>query len=1011
MEKYDHKKIEARWQKRWEKEGAFEAKDNDPRPKFYALIEFPYPSGEGLHVGHPRPYTAMDIIARKRRMEGFNVLYPIGFDAFGLPTENYAIKTGRPPSEVTAQNIKTFTSQIKSLGISFDWSRQVTTTDPKYYKWTQWIFLQFFKHGLAYKKKLPINWCPSCKIGLANEEVVDGACERCGAPVEKREKEQWMLAITKYADKLLQELKEVDYIERAKVQQENWIGRSEGVQYKQRVKDLGFEVEAYDSVPQTFMAQTFAVIAPEHPLVSKLVAGTEYERPVLEFVEKIRNKKRAGKLDLEKEIDGAFTGRYVDNPFGTGDLPIWVASFVVYEYGTGFVNCSAHDERDFAFAKKYEIPLRPVMFPNDPELAKQVRNLEFCYHHDEEGILEAPKEFKGRKWGEAREDIINYLVQKGWGYKKVQYKLRDWVFSRQRYWGEPIPLVYCENCATRKKEVVLVHGIKGGNHWTSWLKQTLEEKGYVVHAPNLPHNSAPVADEWADVLNKLPISDNADVIVVGHSLGCPAACYYVKKSKRKISKLLLVAPVGAAQTEENFDNLRSVDISEDGINSIKNFNNLSSDWKEIKNLVKQATLYLSDNDPYVPLSVEHNYSGLNPRVRAFKNKGHFNTRAGVTTLPEILDDIIDGEDLNPGWMPLPEKDLPLELPKVEKYQPTDTGESPLAAMEKWVKTKCPRCGGAARRETDTMPNWAGSSWYFLRYCDPDNKKEFASMEKLKYWMGVDWYNGGMEHTVLHLLYSRFWNQFLYDIGLVPTREPYKKRTSHGLILAEDGEKMSKSRGNVVNPNEIVEKYGADTLRLYEMFMGPFDQPVPWSTASISGVRRFLERVWALQDKIKVERLETNDGESERLVHKTIKKVTEDVEQMKFNTAIAAMMILVNELTKQDYLLPPTYCVLLQLLNPFAPHITEELWEKMQGEGLLAQQEWPKYDSALVKDEEIELVIQVNGKVRDRLRVSADISEEEAKALVFQNEKVAKWFHGKEIKDVVFVKGKLINVVL
>ncbi|MBI4261898.1 leucine--tRNA ligase [Candidatus Uhrbacteria bacterium] len=805
---YDHKKIEKKWQQRWDEQGLFAAKNNDTRKKFYALIEFPYPSGEGLHVGHPRSYTAMDIIARKRRMEGYNVLYPIGFDSFGLPTENYAIKTGRPPAEITKENIANFTRQLKRLGFSFDWERAVTTSDPSYYRWTQWIFLQFYKHGLAYKAKMPINWCPSCKIGLANEEVVNGGCERCGAPVEEREREQWMLAITKYADKLLDGLKEVDYIERAKVQQQHWIGRSEGVNYRQTIKDLNITVEAYDSVPQTFMAQTFAVIAPEHPLVQRMIEGTEYEKPVRAFVERIIKKKRAGKLDLEKEMEGIFTGRYVENPFGTGDLPIWVASFVVADYGTGFVNCSACDERDFAFAKKYNIPLHPVMFPQDPVEAEKIRNLEYCYHHDENGILTEPIEFKGRKWGEIRRDIIKYIEQQGFGYRKVQYKLRDWVFSRQRYWGEPIPLVYCDACVA--------------------------------------------------------------------------------------------------------------------------------------------------------------------------------------------------------WVPIPEDQLPLELPKVEKYQPTDTGESPLAAMHDWVQTTCPKCGGPARRETDTMPNWAGSSWYFLRYCDPKNKKEFASKKALQYWTPVDWYNGGMEHTVLHLLYSRFWNQFLYDIGVVPTREPYTKRTSHGLIMAEDGEKMSKSRGNVVNPDAVVEQVGADTLRLYEMFMGPFDQAVPWSTDGIMGVRRFVEKVWRLFHEI-------TESQNHRIIlgrllHKTVKKVTEDIEAMKYNTAISAMMIFVNE-AHATGLSKEQAEAFLKILAPFAPHIAEELWEQLGHAESISREPWPTFDSALCVDEEIELVIQVNGRVRDRLRVAADIPEADAKAQALEREKVKPWIAGKKIEKVVFVQGRLVNIVV
>ena len=842
MFKYDHGKIEKKWQRVWEKQKVFAAKDNDPRPKFYTLIEFPYPSGEGLHVGHPRSYTAMDIVARKRRMEGYNVLYPIGFDSFGLPTENYAIKTGRPPAEITRENIATFTKQLKMLGFSFDWDRAITTSDPAYYKWTQWIFLQFFKHGLAYKAKMPINWCPSCKIGLANEEVVDGACERCSTLVEKREKEQWMLAITKYADKLLAGLKEVDYIERAKVQQENWIGRSEGAEIEFRMKNEELRIKVFTTRPDTLYGATYLVLAPEHSLLMNHELGIKNNGDVEKYLDTVKKKTEQERTNVEREKTGVeLKGVKAINPATKEEIPIWVADYVLAGYGTGAIMAvPAHDERDFEFAKKFNLPIREVIRERTKLSFVQsaVQSLALTSAFTGPGILINSGQFNGLYHETAKWKITEAVG----GHKKITYKLRDWVFSRQRYWGEPIPLVFCEHCAGRIKNEEL----------------------------------------------------------------------------------------------------------------------------RIKN---------------------------------------------------------EGERINPGWIPLPEKDLPLELPKVEKYQPTDTGESPLAGIEKWVKTKCPRCGGPARRETDTMPNWAGSSWYFLRYCDPQNSKLFALRSKLEYWTPVDWYNGGMDHTVPPLLYSLFWNQFFFDIGLTPTREPYKKRTSHGLILGEDGEKMSKSRGNVVNPDDIVKKYGADTLRLYEMFMGPFDQPVPWSTASIAGVKRFLERVWQLASRLEQSKQIRQSKQLDRLVHKTIKKVTEDIEAMKFNTAIAAMMSLVNELSKQDNLQLTTYNLLLQLLNPFAPHICEELWEQLHnapqpplnlrggGAGLLCQQAWPQYDPTLIKEETIELVVQVNGKVRDRFPAPADISEDEAKALAMASEKVKKWLAGQKVKDVVFVKGKLINFVL
>ncbi|HLD31509.1 MAG TPA: leucine--tRNA ligase [Patescibacteria group bacterium] len=807
MDNYNPKDLELKWQKHWEKSGVFKAKDFSDQPKFYGLIEFPYPSGAGLHVGHPRPFTAMDVICRKKRMEGMNVLFPIGFDAFGLPTENYAIKTGRPPAEVTAENIATFTRQLKMLGFSFDWSRVVDTTDPEYYHWTQWIFLQLFKKGLAYKKAMPINWCVSCKIGLANEEVVDGKCERCGGTVEKREKEQWMLAITKYADQLLAGLDTVDYIPQAKIQQTNWIGRSEGVNFKHKVKDLDLEFQVYDSIPQTFMAQTFVIIAPEHPFVYEMVKGTDQETAVMEFVDRIKKKKMGGRFDINEDMEGIFTGRYVDNYLGTGrDLPIWVASFALVDYGTGIVGCSAHDERDWTFAKKYNLPLKPVLFPVDKNLAQKVRNLEVFYR-EPDGILEEPKEFSGQRWDEVREPIISFIEKNDLGQRAVNYKLRDWVFSRQRYWGEPIPLVWCDNCG--------------------------------------------------------------------------------------------------------------------------------------------------------------------------------------------------------GWEPLSEKELPLKLPVVKKYEPTDTGESPLAAMEDWVNTKCPRCGGPARRETDTMPNWAGSSWYFLRYCDPRNKKKLADERLLKYWLPVDWYNGGMEHTVLHLLYSRFWHHFLYDLGVVPCPEPYKKRTSHGMILAKGGEKMSKSRGNVVNPDEMVEKYGADALRTYIMFMGPFDQAVEWDTNGLVGVRRFLEKVWNLQTRVG----KKENEEVEAVLHQTIKRVSEDIEKMHFNTAVARLMELTNELTKQNTFGRSQYRILLQLLSPFAPHLAEELWAAQGEKKSISQSTWPQYSPEKIIANTMTVVVQINGKVRANVDLSATAGEEEVKAAALADPAIEKWLTDKEIKKIVYIKGRLINIVI
>ncbi|MFA5061740.1 MAG: class I tRNA ligase family protein [Patescibacteria group bacterium] len=772
MQKYNPKKIEKKWQKFWEENKTFEVAEEKAKNKFYALIEFPYPSGEGLHVGHPRPFTAMDVIARKKRMEGFNVLYPIGFDSFGLPTENYAIKTGKAPQEVTEKNIANFTRQLKMLGYSFDWSRVINTSDPEYYKWTQWQFLQFFKHGLAYKKKIAINWCPKDKIGLANEEVVDGKCERCGTPVEKRDKEQWMLAIRKYADKLLAGLKDVDYIERAKIQQENWIGRSEGAEVDFSLKKHKEKIKVFTTRPDTLFGATYMVLSPEHELVQKLKPEIKNWNKVEKYLEEAKRKSDLERTELQKEKTGVeLQGIKAINPVNNEEIPVWVADYVLTSYGTGAIMAvPAHDERDREFAEKFKLEIREMVPEN-------------------------------------MEKIMKWLEEKGVGKAVVNYKLRDWVFSRQRYWGEPIPLVYCEHCG--------------------------------------------------------------------------------------------------------------------------------------------------------------------------------------------------------GWIPLPEDQLPLELPKVKKYEPTDTGESPLAAMEKWVNTKCPKCGGPARRETDTMPNWAGSSWYFLRYCDPHNDQTFAAADKLRYWMPVDWYNGGMEHVVLHLLYSRFWNQFLYDIGEVPASEPYKKRTSHGLILAKGGEKMSKSKGNVINPDEMVEQFSADTLRAYIMFMGPFDQAVEWDTNGLVGVQRFLEKVWQMQEKLSAE----SSPKLVALLHQTIAKVSEDIDGMRFNTAIAKMMELVNEMVDRQAVSKSDYEILIKLLSPFAPHLANEIWELLGNKSDLAFEPWPKFNAALAKDSEFTLAVQVNGKLRDAILVDAGISEAEAKQTALASEKVQKWLEGKKPKKVIYVKGKLISIVV
>ena len=801
--KYDHKQVEKKWQDIWDEAHCFEAENGSDKEKFYALVEFPYPSGQGLHVGHPRSYTALDIVARKKRMQGYNVLYPMGWDAFGLPTENYAIKNHVHPAEVTKKNIARFKSQLKALGLSFDWSREINTTDPNYYKWTQWIFLQLFKHGLAYKKEMNVNWCTSCKCVLANEEVVNGVCERCGSEVVHKTKSQWMLAITKYAQRLIDDLDDVDYIERVKVQQRNWIGRSTGAEVDFKTTE-GDTLTVYTTRPDTLFGATYMVISPEHPAVEKWADKLANIDAVRAYREEAARKSDFERTELNKDKTGVqLDGVAAINPVNGKQIPIFVSDYVLMGYGTGAIMAvPAHDDRDWEFAKKFGCEIIEVVSGGE-----DVQKAAFTAK-DETGILVNSDFLNGKTVKDAIPAMIEWLEQKGIGRAKVQYKLRDWVFSRQRYWGEPIPIVHCDKC---------------------------------------------------------------------------------------------------------------------------------------------------------------------------------------------------------GYVAVPEDQLPLELPNVHTYEPTDNGESPLAHMTDWVNTTCPCCGGPAKRETDTMPQWAGSSWYFLRYMDPHNDKALASKEALEYWSPVDWYNGGMEHTTLHLLYSRFWHKFLYDIGVVPTKEPYAKRTSHGMILGENGEKMSKSRGNVVNPDDVVNEFGADTMRLYEMFIGDFEKAAPWNTASVKGCKRFLDRVWNLQEML-TDSMEYSK-ELEGVMHRTMKKVTEDIDALKLNTAIAAMMSLINEFYDKKSVTRGELKTLVTLLNPFAPHITEEIWQQQGFEDQIAHTQWPVFDPEKCVDKTVELVVQVNGKVRAKLEVSADISKEDALRLAKEHSAVAALLEGKTLVKEIFVPGKLVNLAV
>ena len=801
MDRYNPNSIEKKWQKYWEENKTFKTSDDKSKEKFYALVEFPYPSGQGLHVGHPRPYTALDIVSRKRRMQGYNVLYPMGWDAFGLPTENFAIKNKIRPEIVTENNIKNFKRQMQSIGFSFDWDREINTTDPDYYKWTQWIFIQMFKKGLAYKKEMPINWCPSCKTGLANEEVINGHCERCGGEVIRKVKNQWMLKITEYADRLIDDLKDVDYLDRIKSQQINWIGRSYGAEIKFPLKEVDEKITVFTTRADTIFGATYMVISVDHPLIEKYSAQIKNIEEIRSYRQEVAKKSELERTDLSKEKTGyKIDGLTAINPLTNKDIPVYVSDYVLMTYGTGAIMAvPAHDDRDYEFAKKFNIEMIPVIEGSDIENS--------AFTETNEGNLINSGFLNGLSVDEAKEKMYEYIEENEIGHKKTNYKLRDWVFSRQRYWGEPIPLVYCEHC---------------------------------------------------------------------------------------------------------------------------------------------------------------------------------------------------------GWVPLEEKDLPLVLPKLDNYEPTDNGESPLSNIDEFVHTKCPKCGRDAVRETDTMPQWAGSSWYYLRYTDPHNDEAIASKENLDYYIPVDWYNGGMEHTTLHLLYSRFWHKFLYDIGVVPTKEPYMKRTSHGMILGDNNEKMSKSRGNVVNPDDIVRDFGADTLRCYEMFIGDFEKSAPWSENGVKGCRKFLDKVWRTQELVDGD---SNFEKMETLVHQTIKKVSEDYENLKFNTAIAQLMTLLNEFNNLDKISEEQFKIFLILLNPVCPHITEEIWQRMGYEGYIHEASWPEYDESKTILDVIELPIQVNGKLRATVEISRDASEDEVFEKAIADDVVAKYLEGKNVVKKIYVKGRIFNIIV
>jgi len=1024
LQKYDHIKIEKKWQSIWEKENIWVAKDEAKGDNFFVLDMFPYPSAEGLHVGHPEGYTASDIVARYWRMKGKNVLHPMGFDSFGLPAENYAIKTGAHPAITTEKNIKKMRQQIKSLGFSYDWSREVITSDPKYYKWTQWIFVQLFKHGLAYEADAPINWCPSCKTGLANEEVVNGKCERCGMEVTKKQIKQWLVKITdeRYIKRLLNGLDGLDWPDNIKALQKNWIGRSEGADVDFKIDGYNKTLTVFTTRPDTLFGATYMVLAPEHPFLKKITTKDQ-KKEVEAYVKKAEKKSDLERTDLAKEKTGVFTGAYAINPVNDEKIPIWVADYILISYGTGAIMAvPAHDQRDFEFAKQFKLPIIEVV----KEIAASSSTPRNDNAFTSEGVAVNSGEFDGLKTAEFKKKITTWLEKNKAGKKAVNYKLRDWLFSRQRYWGEPIPIVHCESCKeVNKKTILIIHGTggHGRKNWNGWLADKLRLLGHEVIAPDLPHPDQPVFEEWMEALEKYSNRLDKNSIVIGHSLGGHAALHFAAKLEKRINKLILVAPSSNKIDWKEFAKIHP----DNPVEHQDKFHHQDVLYSSIHKNTQEIIYYYSDNDFYIPSTITEAYKKvLKADYRLLKGRNHFSISNGrAYTFPELIEDVAGKNPTPVGLIPVPEKDLPLELPKVENYKPTGTGESPLTAIKDWVNTKCPQCGGPAKRETNTMPQWAGSNWYWLRYCDPKNNKLLADPKKLKAWLPVDLYVGGAEHAVLHLLYARFIYKFLFDIGVVPREvgdEPFKKLKNQGIILGEDGQKMSKSRGNVINPDDVVKQYGADTLRMYEMFMGPFEDMKPWSTKGIVGIKRFLDRVWlALNEHIRKNEEGLFKTKSSKLIHKTVKKVTGDIDNFKFNTAISTMMEWFNErdwgmkLNKQgapegeEFDLEAVKRFII-ILSPFAPHLAEELWEKLGQKKSIAFEPWPEFDESKLIEKEIMYVVQVNGKLRDNIKAPAEATEEDVKKLALASLKVKKYVTALP-KKVIFVKGRLINFVV
>jgi len=1059
---YDHLAIEPKWQAKWDKERVYQpelesakaesasgeikneaiGKSKKSKGPFYNLMMFPYPSAEGLHVGSMYAFGGVDVYGRFKRMMGYEVFEPMGLDGFGIHSENHAIKTNTHPVDHAKRTEENFYRQLHAIGNSYAWGNKLETYSPDYYRWTQWLFVQLFKSGLAYKKNSPVNFCPSCKTVLSDEQVIDGKCERCGSVVEKRDLEQWFFKITDYAEQLLGNIKDLNWTEKVKLAQRNWIGKKEGINITYKIANSNETVTIFTTRPDTNFGATFIALAPEHGLVSKLINGVVKADPQLVkkiqiYIDKAKNKSEIERQAEGKEKTGVFTGLYATNPLTGYQMPIWVSDFVLGGFGTGaLVGVPGHDKRDFEFATKFGLEIIRVVVGKDGD-SSPITKIEQV--QEEDGTMINSGFLNDMDIHKATVKIMDHIEKEGYGKREVTYHLRDWLISRQRYWGPPIPMIYCEACAKNKPKVLVIHGIAGdsNDNWFPWFKPLLEQRGYDVIIPDLPNPNNPTLKEWIDALKKLGITKKDNLTVVAHSLGGPTAVEFIRQSKLSVGKLILVAPTAKEQGEKNWEALRKAGYPH-AEKVIKIFNKSTEKLNDVAKLIDQTVLYLSDNDPFVPLSVEKSYKSLQPKVKIFKKHGHFNAGAGILEFPTILEEFPQVESHNLGWHPVPEEDLPVKLPYIENFKPLGTGKAPLANHPEFYETTCPHCGGKAVRETDVSDTFLDSSWYFLRYLATDlkhvpfpmaaekaegfagaKKDEIEKAEKRRDWLPVTSYIGGAEHSVLHLLYARFVTMALKDMGYVDFEEPFSKFYAHGLII-KDGAKMSKSKGNIINPDDYIRKYGADTLRAYLLFLGPFNQGGDFRDSGIDGMSRFLKRVWKLLSAQSIMSEGKMTNERLKMMHETIKGITEDMENLRFNTSIAKLMIYYNFLSKQAFLTREEVEVYLKLFAPFVPHMTEELWHDLgySGKGekkkfeSIHTSEWPTYDEKYLKQDSVIVAVQVNGKLRATLTVPvADKDKKELlEKMAREDEQVVKFLNGK-IKQIIHVPGKILNFVV